>query len=289
MLGIFTAVAIIIIISLFLFYAYFIETKQISVEQVRLRLKNIKGRYTCMHLSDFHLFKNMSSSRLNKMKSMIDLWVKKKKPDFIFITGDFIDNNSGIEMLIPFLSGLKSRYGIFGVMGNHDYFQYNFLHIFYPFFFFNEKKEADVKTLKKVLNEAGVKLLIDETYDMKIKKDKIKIVGIDTRSLKNKSFLKIKYEKEKILTLLLSHYPEVINYYKGKADVVLAGHTHGGQITAFGVPLVIKSEIKRKEARGISIHNGTILSISKGLGVSRYIPFRFFAKPDFIIMELIGD
>ncbi len=59
-----------------------------------------------------------------------------------------------------------------------------------------------------------------------------------------------------------------------------------GQVTIFGLPITAKSKIKKREARGASIHQDTILFVSKGVGVSHYFPFRFFANPDISIISI---
>ena len=86
--------------------------------------------------------------------------------------------------------------------------------------------------------------------------------------------------------IVLSHYPDMIRSLQGNPDLVLSGHTHGGQITAFGTPLVTRSRIGRKSTRGVSIHKNTILAVSKGMGVSHYVPFRFFAEPDVLMIKV---
>ncbi len=273
----------------FLYYAYFVETGLFRVVNAKVKSAKISGKYSIMHLSDFHLFKNIGKSRLNKMREIILKWSDTADLDFVFITGDFIDNNSGIDLIKDLLSGIKSKYGVFAVLGNHDYFQYNFLHVFYPVFFFNEKKPTDLVLLKKVLHEAGIKLLIDECTEIDTGIDKIRVIGIDPGSLKKKRMPVFTETQTDELTIVMSHYPEAVKYYKDISDIILSGHTHGGQITLFGLPLVVKSGIERKNAKGVSVHGGSLLFVSKGLGSSRYFPFRFFANPDFNIIEIEGD
>ncbi len=72
----------------------------------------------------------------------------------------------------------------------------------------------------------------------------------------------------------------------GKVDLVLSGHTHGGQITFFGIPVVVRSKIKRKFAKGLSLHKGTYLFVNRGVGESFYIPFRFFSPPSITLIKI---
>lgn len=281
--------ALVILAGIFFLYAYFIETGLIHVIRSRIRTSGIMGRYTFLHITDLHLYKKMRKGNLNKIKDTLKLWADWVKFDFIFITGDFIDDNSGITMIKDVVGELKSRFGKYAVLGNHDYFQYNFLHIFNPLFFSRDKKPTDIRALKNALLDADIKLLINQTEKTAVQADEIWITGIDSKFFKEKRLHEIQFPGGKGLAIVLSHYPEAINYYRGKADIFLSGHTHGGQITFFGVPLIIKSGIKKRYSRGISAHGDTALYVSKGLGVSRYFPFRFFARPDFNIVDILGE
>lgn len=275
--------------ALFVTYAYFIEPGMIRVLNSRIRTGKLKGRYKFLHFSDLHLYKKMRKQNLEKMKEKLKLWTDWEKFDFIFITGDIIDNNSGIELIREVIGGLKSRLGIYAVMGNHDYFVYNFLHLFSPFFDFIDRKHTDQKALKKALSEAGVKLLIDRAENIRADGNDILIAGIDSLSIKNRNIPDMNLTGENIFSIVLSHYPDAIKYYNGIADIMLSGHTHGGQITFFGHPLLIRSSIGKNDSKGISAHGNTALYVSKGLGVSRNFPFRFFARPDFNVVEIIGE
>lgn len=279
-----------IVLAGFIFiYAYFIETLMIHIVRSRLRTREIKGRYTFLHITDFHLYKKMRKMSLEKIKDQLKLWTDWVKFDFIFITGDFIDDNTGIGMLKDVIGGLKAKYGKYAVLGDHDYFQYNILHLFSPLFWRRDEKPTDLKTLKNALADAGVRLLVNQSEKAPVPVDDIWITGVDSMSFNKKNLPGLKVPEEAKFIILLSHYPEAIIYYKGKADIILSGHTHGGQITVFGFPLIIKSGVKKKYSRGVSAHGDTALYVSKGLGVSKYFPFRFFARPDFNIVEIIGE
>jgi len=284
----FTISLIFIIAVVFLLYSYFIETRMIHVNRSRIRTSRLKGRYTILHFSDLHLYKKMRKKNLDKIKEELKLWTDWAKFDFIFMTGDFIDNNSGIEMLREVVGGMKSRYGTYAVLGNHDYYQYNILHLLNPLFCFWDKKPADLKALKKAIENAGVHLLIDQEEKVTTASDELLITGIDYKFMEEKRAPGLNIDSENIFNIVLSHYPDMVKYYNGKADIMLSGHTHGGQITFFGLPLIIKSGIKKIYSKGISAHGNTALFVSKGLGVSRNFPFRFFARPDFNIIEIIG-
>ncbi len=148
-------------------------------------------------------------------------------PDLVFLTGDYIDNNSGIDILPEILSEIKSKAGIYAVLGNDDHFQYNILHMFYPLFFVNEKKPTDLNKLKKTLGVFGINLLIDEVKEINVQNNKIEIIGIDYLSVKQKKLKNIQIRDNNFFKIVLSHYPDAIKYLRGKVDIMFSGHTHG--------------------------------------------------------------
>jgi predicted MPP superfamily phosphohydrolase len=71
------------------------------------------------------------------------------------------------------------------------------------------------------------------------------------------------------------------------ADLVLAGHTHGGQLCVPGVgALVTNCDLDRKRAKGLSSHRGAALHVSAGLGTSPYAPVRFACRPEATLLTL---
>jgi uncharacterized protein len=72
-------------------------------------------------------------------------------------------------------------------------------------------------------------------------------------------------------------------------DLLLSGHTHGGQLRVPGVgALVTNCDLPRSQARGLSRHRGAYLHVSAGLGHSRYAPVRFACRPEATLLELTG-
>jgi len=72
------------------------------------------------------------------------------------------------------------------------------------------------------------------------------------------------------------------------ADLVLAGHTHGGQlrVPGFGA-LVTNCDLDRRRARGLSTYEGSVLHVSAGLGTSPYAPIRFACPPEATLLTLV--
>jgi predicted MPP superfamily phosphohydrolase len=274
--------------AIFIWYAHYVEANNIVIQDIKVKSDRIKESLLLLQLSDLHLFKRMSPKRLSNIKNAVKKSIEKKIPDFIFLTGDYIDNNSGIEVLNEIFPLFRSNYGAYAVLGNHDYFQYNFFHIFSPLFFWVDKKPTDLQRLKESISKNKIELLINERREKNIAGIKIEILGIDALTVKENRLAGLKIAPKSDFRIVLSHYPDAIHYIKGKADILLSGHTHGGQITAFGFPVIAKSKVKKSDIKGASVYQDTVLIVSKGMGVSRYIPFRFFARPDIHIIHVEG-
>ena len=195
--------------------------------------------------------------------------------DLIVVTGDFV--NSQTEEVYQFseaFANLKSPNGVYGCLGNHDYFA------------------KDVELVAKKVDECGVKLLRNDA--IKIEKDNsfINLIGVDDigRNVKPDEYMtralsSVKNEQPKIL---LCHKP----YYFSNAenlgiDLTLSGHTHGGQIVfgkVDGTPISFAAFFSKYVA-GLYSLGKSQLYVNKGIG-SVGIPIRINCPPELTVITL---
>lgn len=293
------AVLIFLLAVAAVFYAVRIETGAMELRTIRIRTRKIRGRARFLLISDMHLHAGSPSWVVAAAKNAIRSCIKSRKPDAILIAGDMIDHHSGIKMLPVFLDELSSRLGTYAVLGNHDYYQYNLLHVFSPLFDWIDRKRTDLALLEKTYRRSKVRLLRDRSVRLPVPGGgSVMLTGLDYRKdrLKGPGVLPAAPGRKNTYRILLSHYPDVVKYQAGRYDLILSGHTHGGQVTFFGWPLVSRSGIRKKHIRGTSVHgftrgtagDETVLHVTKGMGVGRHTPFRFFARPDITVIELEG-
>ncbi len=265
-----------------------IGANRVLLEHYSIHEEKIQGEIDILHISDLHFYGHMPTRRIDNIIKAIENTLNEKVPDLVVLTGDFIDSNSGIELLEPVLKVLKSKYGIFAVLGNHDYRQYNFLHIFYPLFYKVEGIKTDLIRLKDILKKYDVKIIDHNSTDCNIGKNKVELIGIDPRSYTSPELAQwTKLEADRY-RLVLSHYPDAIYHMDGSIDLMLSGHTHGGQITLLGWPLITKSKLPRNKISGISQWSNCKLFVSRGAGVSHYMPFRLFCPAEISRIILKG-
>jgi hypothetical protein len=249
------------------------------ISETVIRTAKVKGTIDVLQISDLHLYRKMSKKRYERIIGNIRKTIDDKLPDLIFLTGDYMDHEDGAPRLRELLSELKSAHGIYAVLGNHDYMVYNILHIF-RIFWKIDHREIDTSKVIALIEGAGVSVMRDVSENLKIGGNELTITGADPWTIKKKMGELPAGSHEGGLKILLSHYPDAIMDYASTADIILSGHTHGGQVTFFGIPFVTSSKIKGKRAVGLSNINGSWLFVSRGCGSSRYLPFRFFARPE---------
>jgi predicted MPP superfamily phosphohydrolase len=267
---------------------------------------------TILHLSDFHLRKDRKGSRLFHFVQGLKVLL----PDLILITGDLVEKNEYFPYLIEMLSGFNSRLGKYAVFGVHDYydktageFTKNMLKKRKDY-----RRENDVKELAKKLDSIGVRVLRNEQVKHRTGNlDEIQIIGLEDAMIDktdidlafrglNKNYLDDNSRKDiknyftpkktrihtlnnsSRLRICITHTPDMnmIAKLAGRdVDIILCGHTHGGQVRLPGVGAIITgSKIRAKYASGLFYFKDFVLYTSRGLGEGRYSPFRFYCQPE---------
>ncbi|CAN5738637.1 metallophosphoesterase [soil metagenome] len=231
------------------------------------------------HLSDFHLGAwGMTGYHLHTARNI----TLEFEPDIIALTGDFYDSGKDTSP-----DGLYDAWGsgvpVFAVMGNHD-------------------RRGVPGTLARIQAEqerAGVIILDNEASEFGLRGQPAWVVGVDDAHTFHAdvdgAFGML--PGGEIALLFLSHAPAPVrDLPEGRARLMLAGHTHGGQVRILPsgrMPLTkwirkLRGARDRPEGpvyRGWHWMKGTVLVVSDGLGVST-LPIRFLTRPHLILIEL---
>lgn len=208
-----------------------------------------------VHLSDFHL--GLPSRGARAVERAV-AWAKEREADAVCLCGDLVSRPRGEAKLRELVRHLPRCYAI---LGNHD------LAISRDPF----SKAVELRGLEPAT------LLLDEGRMVEVRGMDVWIAGLDPRSRGREPRL----HREAALTILLSHFPNVIDRPGGKGfDLVLAGHMHDGQIC---VPYPGgKLRLAHPSARythGLYRRGGATMHVSPGLGTT-FVPFRFCARPE---------
>ena len=168
--------------------------------------------------------------------------VNAQNPDLVLLGGDYVERSAEELTSIESLRNLKSKYGIYGVMGNHDYLAFGFakdvggdtilaerIIKFLETSSLSDDSQNDKKPIKILRNE---KVIID---------DKVTIIGLDDLWAHLRDESTAYSDKESVgYRILLSHNQEELDIKKETADLYLFGHTHCGQMRLPGLGSIPK-------------------------------------------------
>lgn len=246
--------SIILVIGGLLADAYFIEPNRLINNEVTIKSNNASNQnkqLKIVQFSDLHVRKQTTDKSLKRIAKKIN----EQKPDVIIFTGDLYDNYSKYHNnreIINFLSSLKAKKAKIAIYGNHD------------------SGGGGRYPYKQIMAASNFKLLVNQEYSFNDKGKEITIYGLDDALLG----VPVWQQTSGDYKILLTHEPDI--GYQTDEDLILSGHTHGGQIK---LPFVSgKTNLMGDYVRGLYKQNGQYHYIDSGLGMTR-LPFRFGVPP----------
>jgi predicted MPP superfamily phosphohydrolase len=273
-------------------YSYFIEPRRLVVNQQTLEIKGwdpaIDG-FKIVAIGDIHGGSNAVEE--DKLRKVVDL-ANEQNADLIVLLGDYVsqaardpllgDRNLKMPMhtIATDLAGLKAKYGVVAVMGNHDDWYGN-------------------GEVTNELRAVGYTVLDNEIYTINGSGSNIRILGLrDQLHIGNwKSYtdgLKQVLAKDggSGPIIALEHSPDVLPIITGELSIspdlrlMLAAHTHGGQVwlPIIGTPIV-PSSYGQKYSYGHKQENGVDMFVTCGIGTS-ILPFRFMMPPEIAVLTI---
>ena len=243
---------------------------------------------TVLHLSDMHLHRR--SSRLTT-------WLERlpdslgHPPDIVVCTGDMIEDNEGIEAAIATLNGFPARFGRFYVLGSHDYYVSEFK----PYTRYFETstspgttRKADTPRLRDGLERNGWIPLLNTFHVLETPYGKLRFAGVDDPYLKRHRTEHIERSADESLAIALVHSPDVVSeWILAGYDLVLAGHTHAGQVRLPILGAVVTNcSLPSDLAGGLNRVGAGWLHVSPGLGTGKFAPIRLGCRPEATLLEL---
>ncbi len=213
-------------------------------------------------------------------------------PDFLLATGDMIEGDFGIAPLVEALSHFEARLGKFFVLGSHDYFQSRFQA--YTKYWTGRRDRisaprANTEKLIDALSALGWVDLTNTSSTVSTEAGAIRLSGVDDPYLRRHRTDHIKRAGPEVAAIGLVHSPEVVSEWMLNGfDLVVAGHTHGGQVR---LPLlgavVTNSSLPNALASGAHLIGSGWLHVSPGLGTGKFSPIRFNCRPEATLLRLI--
>ncbi|HLS09319.1 metallophosphoesterase [Lentibacillus sp.] len=267
----YSIIMLIIVIIGFCLYKAYKNTEDIQINKINI-VPESDGRLpalSILHLSDLHL------ENISLTPSQLADKLKNESVDMIALTGDFLDRKRTIPKLLPYLRVLrdmKPAYGIYAVLGNHDYVL----------------KDRDLTKLITVLKQHDIHVLQNENVNFSINGHVINIIGIDDYSTR-RSNLSLAYQGiEEGTNIVLTHDPNVVLDMQGHPfDYLMAGHFHGGQICYPKAYHLVKMGqlAKQNMIKGLHMHDKTPFYISEGLGQTG-LNIRIGSRPEITFHQI---
>ena len=259
------------------------------VHQVKVpspKIPAVFDGFKIVQLSDIHTGSFSDTKALNRA---FDL-VMAEKPDLILFTGDLVNNHSDeTNGFVETFQRLKAPFGVYSVLGNHDYGDYVEWEN-------AEQKRANLERLKRIQAECGWRILMNEHVALEKNGDTIALLGIENwgGNMRFPKYGKMSEAHKDTATfpfrILMSHDPshweqEVQPNYPD-VDLTLSGHTHGMQM---GIEIPgfkwSPSQYFYKQWAGLYKSGEQFLYVNRGLGFLGY-PGRLGIWPEITVMEL---
>lgn len=248
------------------FYSEVWEPNFLDVERIRIQSEKIHSPIKIVHISD------LQTDDIRDLHLEVREEANRFQPDLILFTGDVMNHSSLYPIVTSYLKEFKSNNGFYFVTGDVD-------HILRHTDFYSK---------------SGSVLLDRKSKVLRIGKNKIGLIGLGLPDYRNKTLIwSLKREiPEDIYSIMISHYPDsVLHQPNEKVDLILAGHTHGGQVQVpFFGPILTLSRVPRHiAAGGLNTYENTDIIVSRGLGAEGHVAprIRFGARPHLILLELL--
>lgn len=258
------------------FYAFKIEPFRLKLHQFTLTEKQ-DGTvpYKIVQISDLHIKKDFTAKELRRIVDKIN----SQNPDLVIFTGDLYDNYAVYrdnENVISELSNITARYGKIAIWGNRDY------------------GGGASRQYASIMESAGFILLKNDALLVPLEGDSsIRFTGLDD-SMLGKPLLPGAADTASDYEILLTHEPDVVEKYStDNYDIILSGHSHGGQVNIPFLPrlneiAVGATALSTKYSGGmysLSSDNKTRLYVNTGIGTT-HISARFGVVPEIAVFQI---
>jgi predicted MPP superfamily phosphohydrolase len=275
-------IAVTLLISILLLWSRYISTSGLEIKEYKVTSSNLPTTFVGMkivHFTDIHYGRTIDKNDLDYFVNEVNVL----KPDLIFFTGDLVDKDTKLTSkikndIINSLSKLNATIGKYAVSGNHDIDNSEYQNILSDSGFNNLNNNFDI------IYSKGYESILVAGLESEVKGHPNTNNLNDFINAKDGSGNNINIvPKYKILLL---HTPDTINKLKNyNFNLVLAGHSHNGQVRLPFIGSVITPIGSKEYHEAYYKINKTDLYISGGLGTST-ISFRFLNKPSFNFYRL---
>ena len=243
------------------------EPFMLSIERQEIFLRRLPKRldgFRIIHLSDFHYGPMVNPEHLKRaVRAANDL-----RADLIALTGDYISQDRAYAAPCAEVVGrLRARHGVYAVLGNHDHW-------------------TDAALIADLFRAEGIRVLVNEGLRVDLRSETFWLAGVDDTMVGLEDLpLAMAGSSDDEFKLLLAHNPIILRRAaRANVDLVLSGHTHGGQVT-WRSEKSSSGRPRRRLLRGLGRRGNTQIYVTRGLGMV-VVPIRYGCPPEISVLEL---
>jgi uncharacterized protein len=253
-------------------YSSQVETQWLAIEEVTLPIPKLPAALEGLRialLSDFHLY---PYTQLAFVREVVER-TNALAPDLVVLGGDYVlEDAAAIDDLAPVLASLSSRYGVYGIVGNHDLW-------------------TDVRTVTAGFAAVGLPLLRNAGVPISIGASTLYLAGLDDGwSGQPDLDTALASAPPNAPVVVLMHEPDFITQIAadGRVAVQLSGHTHGGQVRLPSIGAPILPRYGQIYDQGRYRVGESWLYTTRGIGVIGP-PVRFNCRPEVSLLTLAAQ
>jgi len=269
-----TLAIILLLLGSLVFWSILIEPNRLVLHEETIQLENwlpqLNGLRVAV-ISDIHVGGPFIDDQ--KLRQIVAR-TNQLQPDLIVLLGDYMSGNSWHghrvepEVFAPTLKDFRAPLGVYSVLGNHDWWY-------------------DGKKVRRALEQNGIKVLDNEVAEVKVRDSSFWLAGLADRwtrpQLIEETIARVPQGKP---VIALTHNPDIFPDMPPTVPLLLAGHTHGGQVN---LPLIGRpiqpSDFGQRYAAGHVFENDHHLFVTTGIGIS-ILPVRFRVPPEIVLLTL---
>jgi uncharacterized protein len=247
--------------------AAFAEPYDLTVERVPVSLRRLPPALDglkIVHLSDIHHSPFTERAQVERAVEVAN----GLQPDIVALTGDYISHEREyIQPCAELLGRLRARRGVYAVLGNHDNW-------------------VDAPLITDLFRAEGIHVLNNEGMRFEDRGASFWLAGVNDTMVGLEDLpLALAGSRADEMKLLLAHNPVILRRAaRARVDLVLAGHTHGGQVT-WRNERDAAGRVRRRILRGLGRRGETQIYVTRGVGTV-VLPVRYGCRPEVSLLQL---
>ena len=261
--------AIVLFLGLIAFWGFFIEPSLLVIREQTIEIENWPQQLDGVRvavISDIHVGGSFITDE--QLRTIVKR-TNQRQPELIVILGDYMTNAA-----VPpgtfgaILKDFSAPLGTYSVLGNHDWWHGG-------------------ERVRRGLEENGIKVLENEVLQLNVRGTSLWLVGLaDLWTRQQRIEETVAKVPEGQPSIALTHNPDIFPRLPQRVPLLLAGHTHGGQVRFPLIGTVVESSRHgERYVRGHVIENNHHLFVTTGIGTS-IVPVRFGVTPEIVLLTL---